>query len=202
MEEREIDRVCSSLGIPPTIIEAYSKLGITHLYQWQIDCLRDTNVLKGNNLVYCAPTSGGKTMVAELVLLKTSIVTRKKSIFVLPFISLIKQKERDIKRLLANYNKLAGIEDRIKVKGYYGDISSRKIQENIILCTIEKANGILNRILAQDSMHNQKYLRDGTSIGCVVIDEMHIMGDPFRGYLLEMLIRYRQRTFYYSLSVR
>lgn len=45
-------------------------LGIEHLYPWQSRCLAEHGVAEGTrNLLYFAPTSGGKTMVAELLLL-------------------------------------------------------------------------------------------------------------------------------------
>lgn len=45
-------------------------LGIEHLYPWQSKCLAEHGVAEGTrNLLYFAPTSGGKTMVAELLLL-------------------------------------------------------------------------------------------------------------------------------------
>ena len=51
---------------------------------------------------------------------------------------------------------------------------------NIIICTIEKANSIINRLLSN---------RDGLNeIGIIVIDELHWIGELNRGYLLELLL--------------
>ena len=45
-------------------------LGIDDLYPWQARCLALPGVAEGTqDLLYSAPTSGGKTMVAELLLL-------------------------------------------------------------------------------------------------------------------------------------
>lgn len=45
-------------------------LGIDHLYPWQAECLALPGVAAGErDLLYFAPTSGGKTMVAELLML-------------------------------------------------------------------------------------------------------------------------------------
>lgn len=74
----EVENVFSNLGIPPAVRNAYQSLGLKSLYEWQRDCLFSTNVLRGENLVYCAPTSGGKTLIAELVLLKVALCLRKK----------------------------------------------------------------------------------------------------------------------------
>ena len=50
----------------------------------------------------------------------------------------------------------------------------------IIICTIEKANVIVNSLIGRGLGH---------TIGCVVIDEMHTLGDSFNGYLLELECR-------------
>jgi hypothetical protein len=40
----------------------YAEHGVGRLYDWQVECLSQEGVMDGCNLVYSAPTSGGKTM--------------------------------------------------------------------------------------------------------------------------------------------
>ena len=87
--------------------------------------------------VYCAPTGGGKTLICELTMLVTAAVRHKKSIFVLPYVSLVKEKERHMKQLVRIYNRLRDKGDRCRVKGYYGEKGSYDCsRHDIIICTI------------------------------------------------------------------
>lgn len=148
-DQNSMDHVFSGLGIPKEVQRAYENTGLKTLYDWQKECLYSTNVLRGENLVYCAPTSGGKTLVAELVIFKTVLNLKKRAIFVLPYVSLVIEKERHFKRMINIFNRGQPYDQRIKIRGFYGDqvIKSRSYKENILICTIEKANGILNSLI-------------------------------------------------------
>lgn len=49
----------------------------------------------------------------------------------------------------------------------------------LAVCTIEKANNIINRLLEQEKL---------SEIGMIVIDEVHLIGDQSRGYITELLL--------------
>ena len=67
----EEKRLLSSWGLPEAVLRQYEQSGIKSMFQWQVECLSVGQVLEGKNMVYSAPTSAGKTLVAELLMLKT-----------------------------------------------------------------------------------------------------------------------------------
>ena len=70
---------------------------IKSLFEWQIQCLTLKSVFEGGNLIFSAPTSAGKSIVCDLLYLRTLMRNRDKCvIFVLPFVSLIAEKEKKL----------------------------------------------------------------------------------------------------------
>ena len=58
-------------GIPPAVSDAIALTAkIKSLYDWQAECLSKEEVLAGGNLMFCAPTSGGKSLVAETLMIR------------------------------------------------------------------------------------------------------------------------------------
>ena len=56
-------------------LQSYAEKGVKEMYPWQsaaLECGVD-----GSNLVYCAPTSGGKSLVAEVLMLRRLLATRR-----------------------------------------------------------------------------------------------------------------------------
>uniref|UniRef100_A0A452R046 DEAD/DEAH-box helicase domain-containing protein n=1 Tax=Ursus americanus TaxID=9643 RepID=A0A452R046_URSAM len=80
-------------GLPVAVLEKYHSFGVKKMFEWQAECLLLGQVLEGKNLVYSAPTSAGKTLVAELLMLKRVLEMRKKALFILPFVSVAKEKK-------------------------------------------------------------------------------------------------------------
>ena len=58
-------------------VQAYAAAGVKHMYPWQaaaLQCGQD-----GANLVFVAPTSGGKSLVAEVLLIRRLMASQSTS---------------------------------------------------------------------------------------------------------------------------
>ncbi|KAK8319114.1 hypothetical protein V6Z12_A13G219900 [Gossypium hirsutum] len=167
------DKLSISSWLPLEICKIYKKKGIEQLYPWQVDCLQVDGVLQRRNLVYCASTSAGKSFVAEILMLRRVILTRKAALLVLPYVSICVEKAEHLEVLLEPLGK--------QVRSYYGNQGGGTLPKDtsVAVCTIEKANSLVNRLLEEGRL---------SEIGIIVIDELHMVGDQSRGYLLELLL--------------
>uniref|UniRef100_H3DKC6 DNA polymerase theta n=1 Tax=Tetraodon nigroviridis TaxID=99883 RepID=H3DKC6_TETNG len=163
----------SSWGLPKPVLERYRKHGVMHMFEWQAQCLTVGQVLQGANLVYSAPTSAGKTLVSELLMLKRVLETKRKALLILPFVSVAKEKMHYLQSVFE--------EAGVRVEGYMGNVSAAGgfTSLDVAVCTIEKANSLINRLIEEENMG---------LLGMVVVDELHMVGDSGRGYLLELLL--------------
>ncbi|KAF3777778.1 Helicase and polymerase-containing protein TEBICHI [Nymphaea thermarum] len=98
----------------------------------------------------------GKSFVAEILMLRQVLSTGKIALLVLPYVS-------------------------IRAESFYGSHGGGTLPKDtsIAVCTIEKANSLINRLLEESRL---------SEFGIIVIDELHMVGDPSKVYLLELML--------------
>ncbi|KIX96979.1 uncharacterized protein Z520_07093 [Fonsecaea multimorphosa CBS 102226] len=182
-------------GLPSQLVDNFESLGVRAIYPWQSSCLLGRGLLTGEqNLVYTAPTGGGKSLVADVLLIKRVIEDpTAKAILVLPYVALVQEKLRWLRTLVDKVARIVGDSPDglstptwrrpspfVRVGGFFGGNRSNISWSDcdIAVCTIEKANSLVN-----STIEEAKY----GDIGVVVLDEIHMINDEHRGYLMELL---------------
>lgn len=147
-------------GLPPALIANFAALGVTSIYGWQASCLLANGLLSGErHLVYTAPTGGGKSLVADVLMLKRIIENpSRKAILVLPYVALVQEKLKWLRRIVQDvekyvpddqdatfdekpaYKRWKKQQKSIRVTGYYGGnrTTASWADTDIAVCTIEK----------------------------------------------------------------
>ncbi|KAJ9212476.1 hypothetical protein DTO166G4_5968 [Paecilomyces variotii] len=188
-------------GLPAALVANFEALGVNSIYPWQASCLLGRGLLTGEkNLIYTAPTGGGKSLVADVLMLKKIIENpTRKAILVLPYVALVQEKLRWLRRLVEGVSKNVAEDDdddaqmtsgrcawrqqqkSIRVTGFFGGSKTRSTwgDTDIAVCTIEKANSLVNTAIEECKIDD---------LAVVVLDEIHMLDDEGRGYLMELMI--------------
>jgi hypothetical protein len=186
----------SFYGLPSKVKDLLRQLRqISSLYEWQDELLKimlDKYEIAWNNLqedidddlftnlLYLSPTSAGKTLVAEMIILHCLLVRKKNCIFTMPFVSIVQEKVQSISEFAEGLNFF--VEEYAGVKGRVPPLKRQasKGKCTLYICTIEKAHSLVNSLIETDRLADE--------IGLVVADELHMIGDGSRGAIYEMIL--------------
>ncbi len=153
--------------LPESIIELYESAGIQELYPPQADAI-ERGLLDGRNMIISVPTAAGKTLLAELAMLKGAL-SGARALYIVPLRALASEKFESFKR----FNKL-GLRIGIST-GDFDRRDERLGRNDIIIATSEKADSLIR--------NGASWIRD---IGVLVVDEIHLLDSANRGPTLEM----------------
>ena len=161
--------------LPEEVLESFEKRGIVELTPPQALSV-EYGLLEGKDFVVAAPTASGKTLIAEMAMLRSVMRSRKKAIYVAPMRALVSEKYHEFKEAYPG----------IKVAMSIGDLDSLDSwlhEYQIILASTEKLDSLIR--------HGAEWL---DTVGCIVFDEVHMLDDSTRGPTLEILMTRLKRV--------
>ncbi|MGB8658392.1 MAG: DEAD/DEAH box helicase [Candidatus Zixiibacteriota bacterium] len=160
-------------GIPDSVIESWKRTQGEDLLPLQAAAVTKHNLLNGQSLIICAPTSSGKTFCGELAAV-ANLFKRKKVIFLVPLKAIAEEKYSDFREKYAPL----GIKVVISTSDRQED--DRDIDKgnfDLAIMIYEKFNQLLIRNLDLLSV-----------IHLIVVDELQMIADPSRGPVLELAL--------------
>ncbi len=155
--------------IPSEFVDAQARLGIEKLTPPQ-ELAVENGLLEGKSFVIAAPTASGKTLIAEMAILRSVLQNRKKAIYVAPMRALVSEKYTDFKKAYPS----------LRIAMSIGDLDSLDpwlSEYNLVLTSTEKLDSLIR--------HGANWLEN---VGCIIFDEVHMLDDAGRGPTLEILM--------------
>lgn len=152
------------------------------LDDWQLQA--GGSILKGHNVIVCAPTGSGKTVVGEMAL-HSAFDSNLEGVYTTPLKALSNQKFSELRQIFGTTN--VGLST--------GDISINREEATLTVMTTEVYRNIAWRSSGQESGENKSTSNDLGKNSVVVLDEFHYMGQPGRGGKAIQLL---QSLFVYS----
>lgn len=130
----------------------------------------EKGLLERKNLLICTPTASGKTLIAELAMVKSILELKSKAVYIVPLKALANEKFKYFKKTYPYLNIALSIGDLDSTDRYLSTY-------DLIVCTSEKLDSLIR--------HHADWLKE---IKTIVIDEVHLLNDIGRGPVLEILI--------------
>lgn len=159
----------SSLDIPDEFKDFYTESGIRELYPPQAKAVNE-GLLKRKNILAAIPTASGKTLLAELSMIK-GFESGKKSLYIVPLRALASEKFRRFS-MFEKYGISVGIST-----GDFENSDEHLGVHDWIVATSEKVDSLFR--------NETTWL---SQISVVVIDEIHLLDSADRGPTLEIVI--------------
>ncbi|KAM6593870.1 DExH-box ATP-dependent RNA helicase DExH14 [Cannabis sativa] len=128
-----------------------------------------------NNVLLGAPTGSGKTISAELAMLRLfNTQPDMKVIYIAPLKAIVRERMNDWRKGLVRQLK----KEMVEMTGDYTPDLTALLSADIIISTPEKWDGISR------NWHSRNYVK---KVGLVILDEIHLLGAD-RGPILEVIV--------------
>ena len=144
------------------------------LDDWQLQA--GGSIQMGHNVIVCAPTGSGKTVVGEMAL-HSAFDRDQEGVYTTPLKALSNQKFSELRQIFGNTN--VGLST--------GDISINRDAARLTVMTTEVYRNIAWRSSGQEEVSDEEK-NSSNDLGknsIVVLDEFHYMGQPGRGGVWE-----------------
>ncbi|WP_049984880.1 DEAD/DEAH box helicase [Halobellus rufus] len=159
----------SDLPVPAAVREHYRESGIEELYPPQAAAV-DAGITEGRNVVAAIPTASGKTLIAELAMLTAD----GPALYAVPLRALAREKYE-------SFAQLPGVSVGIST-GDFDSPAEELGDEDVVVATAEKVDSAIR--------NGASWVED---LACVVVDEVHLLGQERRGPTLEVTLATLQR---------
>lgn len=157
------------LDFPEKLTALLKAEGIVELNPPQVLAVK-SGLLEGKNLVVASPTASGKTLIAEIAILR-NFLDGKKSVYLVPLKALASEKYNDfIKYRKIGMRIAVATGDLDETDGWLGSY-------DLIILSNEKMDSLLR--------HAVPWAKD---ISLIISDEVHLIDDPSRGPTLEIVL--------------
>jgi helicase len=155
--------------LPEEAIELFMAREIKELYPPQAEAI-ERGLLDGKSMLLALATASGKTLLAEMAMLKAALMN-KRALYIVPLRALATEKYESFRKF-----KDIGVATGIST-GDFDKKDERLGKNQIIIATSEKADSLMRNGAA--------WVRD---LAVLVVDEIHLLNDVGRGPTLEMTI--------------
>ena len=147
----------------------FERQGIEELYPPQAETV-EAGICTGENVLAAIPTASGKTLIAQLAMLTAD----GPGLYIVPLRALATEKH-------ATFSELPGVDVGIAT-GDYDSAAAELAEHDIVVATSEKVDSAIR--------NGASWVADS---GCVVVDEVHLLGDGGRGPTLEVTLAHLRR---------
>lgn len=163
-------------NIPERVFEVLQTAGINELRPSQEKAI-NAGLLDNKSLLICTPTASGKTLIAEFAATKMILEQKKKAVYIVPLKALASEKYKAFSERYGRF---------MQVALSIGDTESADTHlknYDLIVCTAEKLDSLIR--------HQTPWI---SQVGCVIVDEIHLLNDSSRGPTLEILLTILKRV--------